>query len=442
MMGERFIIGAMRIGVKDRERRGGSWRFLISIMLTVPQFGVAEGNLVTPDALSLMSSAASPGDTLVIKNGTYLDQDLELRGKGTAQAPITITTETPGKVVFAGKSTIELIGEHVVIDGLRFAGGAASQKPLISIQGTHCRVTNSVIAGAEAPGSGQPGDQSWILLSGDYHRIDYCTFSKKVSPGPMVMIRRVVGKEDHHEVMSNHFLRRLAGSAGRSYETICIGSSAESESSSFTTIKSNLFEECDGEDSLLSVNAGECLILDNTFRGCGGLLDLRYGGGTRVERNLFAGLRKQGAGGIRVRGADHQILGNAFIGLTGRGGGALSLMTGVADPGREGDRRAENIFAKGNLFAANLGPAICLDERYGQDNHSLLPRGIRLLGNVLSGDDLAKLVVGGDKLGLELSSEKNQIFANNQIPKDITRAFAPPLTKVDVGAAWYRDQIL
>ena len=125
----------------------------------------------------------------------------------------------------------------------------------------------------------------------------------------------------------------------------------------------------------------------------------------------------------------------------GRGGGAVALMTGNPDPEPHEFHRAENVVIEQNLFAANHGAAIKLDEQYRNDGRTLLPRKITVRTNILSINDLPSLVAASDHPGLDLTWDRNQLFKDNQIPSEFTKSLPRPLNKQQVGAKWYRDQL-
>src|SRR5438105_1288394 len=63
---------------------------------------------VRPASLAEVSTAlaaAKAGDTVLIPDGTYRDQRLQLRGQGAEGQPVTLRAATPGKVLFTGRSS-------------------------------------------------------------------------------------------------------------------------------------------------------------------------------------------------------------------------------------------------------------------------------------------------------------------------------------------------
>ena len=424
----------------NRERRIEG---VIRVCLILAQAGVPfMAALAAPLPLDKLESAlanAQPGDTLVVADGNYSDVVLELRGKGTQDEPITIKAQSAGGVIFSGQSAMKVEGEYLILGGFFFKEGYAPKKTVIALEGSHCRLTETVIDDFNPPDLER--EDKWVTLRGKHLAVDYCTFRSKKSASVTLTVWRDSDAADHHHVLNNHFHTRPKGEEGNGYETIRIGTSDTADSNSHTSVLHNLFEYCDGEMEAISVKAGSNTISGNTFHQCAGTLTLRHGNGSRVERNLFAGKRKEGTGGIRVYGANHVLRDNIFIGTMARGGGAVALMAGNPDPRPHEFQRAENVVIERNLFAANRGPAIKLGEQYQVDGRTLLPRKIVIQENTLTSDDLPGLVSGADFQGLELTWERNQIFRDNEIPRELTRDLPRPLNKTVVGAAWYRDSI-
>ncbi len=383
---------------------------------------------------------AAPGNLIEIADGVHADQVLELTGRGTEEAPIVIRAATPGGVVLTGRSGILLSGDHLVLDGLWFREGEAPEKTVIALEGSHLRLTQTVIDGY-FPKSPESREDKWVALRGRHHRVDHCTFYNKRSRSVTLTVWRETDQADHHVIEANHFHTRPKGAKGNGYESIRIGTSDEWNSDSGTMIRHNLFEKCDGEMEAVSIKAGGCRLESNTFLECQGTLTLRHGNGSVVSGNLFAGRRREHTGGVRVYGERHQITGNLFIGLTGRGGGALALQAGEADAPRNGYQPVRDVLVERNLFAANEGPAVKLDAAFGEDGRREIPRGVVVRGNTFSGVDPKSLVEGGERLADGWVWERNQIFADNQIPSEITEKYPPPVTRAHVGAEWFRERL-
>ncbi len=389
-----------------------------------------------PDALA----NAKAGEVIIVKDGVYPNQNLSLSGEGTATAPVVIRPETPGRVIFTGQSALRLRGNYVTLAGFHFKNGFSPEKYVIEMDGKHCRLTGTVVESFNPPDPDR--EDKWVSLKGQHHRVDACSFMNKTSKSVTLVVWRQKGVEDHHVISGNLFSGRPKGAESNGYETIRIGSSEESESDSKTTVEKNLFEACDGEIECISVKAGANTIRNNTLLECAGTITLRHGHGSLVEGNLIAGKMKKETGGIRVYDSNHVIRGNAIIGTTGRSGGAITLMSGTPAPDLNGYHRADSVAIEKNLIAANKGPAIKFDGELGKDGRTEAPTAISALGNFLSGDQAKGLLEGAEKLapGALIWNGSNQLFMNNQIPKDVTRTIPPPLNRSMVGATWFRDQ--
>ena len=64
-----------------------------------------------------------PGDHIVLANGTWENFEILFSGKGTEDAPIRLSAETPGQVIISGQSNLRLAGEWLDVSGLVFKDG-------------------------------------------------------------------------------------------------------------------------------------------------------------------------------------------------------------------------------------------------------------------------------------------------------------------------------
>src|SRR5439155_15073058 len=87
---------------------------------------------------------AKPGDVITLADGHWKDQLISITGKGTAENPITVRAQTPGKVILEGDSRVIIFGEHVIVSGLMFTD-SDSKQDAIQISGIENRVTETAI---------------------------------------------------------------------------------------------------------------------------------------------------------------------------------------------------------------------------------------------------------------------------------------------------------
>ena len=390
---------------------------LTSLFFTFPYATTPEadpppvlGNEFLVSSVSEFNSALSqvqPGDSIVLANGTYTNQEFEFdpNNNGTAALPITFRAETPGQVLLNGSSRLFISGDWLVVDGLNFEGGSLSDNSVVEFraknnsgEATNSRFTNSQIKDYNP--SSESTRYFWVSLYGSNNRVDHNTFSGQNHSGVTVVVWRDSAAPDYHLIDNNHFVDRPESSTNANgFETIRIGTSTESLSDSFTTVEHNLFERTDGEIEIISVKAGSNTIRYNTFLESAGTLTLRHGNNNVVEGNFFIGNAKEGSGGVRVVGEGHNVVNNYFEGLDGRAGGAISIAAGVAGPLNAHAQVKDLLVANNSIVNLNDGAAIFFSEGQGNDNgagpRTLLATDVDIVNNLISstGDPL----FGGDE---------------------------------------------
>ena len=417
--------------------------FIAAILSSVGiQTSFAQGS-ARPDVIAKALPTAAPGDVLVIADGTYRDQVLEWRGKGSTERPILVRAATPGGVIFSGQSSLLIEGEHLIVEGLLFTDGHAPKKQTISVSGHHNTLRHCVVSSYNPPASGSDGNREdkWLALRGQDHRVEYCTFHNKTSPSVTVTIWREKGRADRHTLYRNHFHTRPKGASSNGYETIRIGTSDTTGGDSQCVIEGNRFFACDGEMEIISVKSGNNLITENSLIECAGTITLRHGDGSTVSRNVIAGKLKKETGGIRVYGTQHQVLDNVIIGTTGRAGGAIALMCGEEDPKPSGYQPVVGAIVRGNLLVANKGAAIELAAEFDESNRPVLPQQTLVDANTLSSENQATLVSGLNRPGIGIGWTRNQIFMNNQVPREFTQNRPGLISAELVGAEWFRNRL-
>ena len=313
-------------------------------------------------------------------NGVWTDQHIELEGNG-----ITLRAETPGDVILNGTSNLEISGDSLTVDGLRFEGGALSGGHVVRFRGdrgaaTNSRLTNSAIIDYN------PADIDtryfWVSMHGQNNRVDHNYFKNQNHSGVTVVVWRDSDAADNHLIDNNHFADRPRGNAN-GFETIRIGTSSNSLSNSFTTVENNLFDRVDGEIEIISSKSGSNTYQYNTFRQSSGTLTLRHGNNNTVAGNFFLGEGKSGAGGVRVIGEDHTLVNNYFHDLDGRADGAISISAGVDGSAVNEYFQVKNATIAHNTIVDVNDAAIKLDHGLGSSNRTLLPENVTVANNAI-----------------------------------------------------------
>lgn len=296
----------------------------------------------TEIANALGSCGGQPGDVLIMADGTWTNQIIQFIGTGTAQAPVTLRAQTPGLVILNGNSRLQMAGEYLVVDGLRFEGGTltTAQKVIefrtsASSLASFSRLTHTAVLNYNPS---QPStDYDWIGLYGTNNRVDHCMFLGKNHKGPLLVVWRPTENADFHQIDHNYFADFASGSGENEWETIRMGTSGTSLSDSSCIVESNLFQRCNGEIEIISVKSGNNTLRGNTFESCQGMLTLRHGRGNRVEGNFFLGNGVANSGGIRIIDSDHVVINNYLEGLTGTSArAALVLANGIPNSALNG----------------------------------------------------------------------------------------------------------
>lgn len=289
----------------------------------------------TQDEYAEAMKSLQPGDTLVLADGEWVDFEILFTGEGAEDKPISLTGETPGKVILSGQSNLRLAGEWLDVSNLVFKNGFTPTREVISFRrnkqdlANHSRVHNVVIDDYNPP-ERTSGD-FWVMMYGQNNRFDHNTLVNKRNRGVTMAVRMdsEASQKNNHRIDHNYFgPRPILGSNGG--ETLRIGTSKYSRSDSLTLVENNYFDRCDGEVEIISSKSGGNVFRNNTFYKSRGTLTLRHGNGNLVERNVFLGEGEDHTGGFRVINARQTVRDNYMEGLTGsRFGGALVVMNGV-----------------------------------------------------------------------------------------------------------------
>lgn len=258
---------------------------------------------VTVTSLSALQTAinnAAAGDIIILANGTYTaSADINISKQGTATAPITIQAQTIGGAIIGGTNGFNIVSpaKYIIIKGFKFTH-SASQATMAS--GTSfCRWTRNIF---ETPGEGEN-----LLLNGSDHEVDYNTFQHKNALGRFIAVRGSGSQIAQRLHIHHNYFFDQQPQTGNGAETLQFGLSGYSLSSSNSIVEYNLFEQCEGENELISVKASAVTIRYNTIRDCPAQFTLRHGNHSVVYGNYFINTP-----GIRIFGDDHIIFSNHF----------------------------------------------------------------------------------------------------------------------------------
>lgn len=359
-----------------------------------------------------------PGDRVVLADGEWRDFQVVFSGQGSPEHPITLTAQTPGKVVLSGQSNLRMAGEYLVVSNLVFRDGWSPTGEVFSFRrsskqrANHSRATGIVIDRFNNPDRRQ--SDHWVALYGHHNRFDHGHLVGKNNAGTTLVVVRdpVQGLDNRHRIDHNWFgPRPNLGSNGG--ETIRVGTSHDSLSDSHTVVEDNWFEGCDGEVEIVSNKSGGNVYRGNVFHRSRGALVLRHGDGNLVEGNVFLGDGKPHSGGVRVINRRQTVRGNHFEGLRGDGfASALSVMYGVPDSPLNRYTQVDGAVIERNTFVDVH--SILLGA--GRDEErSLAPVNSRFVDNLIVGK-ADPVEVSGDVSGIAFSGNLQSPAASPQLP--------------------------
>ncbi|GHA11480.1 hypothetical protein GCM10008090_21560 [Arenicella chitinivorans] len=332
--------------------------FAIIVLLALSTSPVIAETKLVDDiaAYQVALNEVQPGDTILLKNGEWADFEILFEALGTADKPIRLAAQTPGKVFITGQSNLRLAGEYLEVSGLVFKNGYTPTSSVIAFRrdeqhvANNSRVTATVIDGFNNPERYE--NESWVMLYGKHNRFDHNHLVGKSTRGVTLAVRlnSAASQQNHHRIDHNYFgPRPILGSNGG--ETLRIGTSHYSLTESNTVVENNYFDRCDGELEIISNKAGGNKFIGNVFYQSRGTLTMRHGNDTLVEKNVFLGNGADHTGGIRVINKRQTVRNNYLQDLKGyRFGGALVVMNGVPNSKINRYHQVEDSVIENNTF--------------------------------------------------------------------------------------------
>ncbi|QIL37884.1 alginate lyase [Pedobacter sp. HDW13] len=338
---------------------------------------------VISSATELSALTLVPGDTIILKSGTWDNQRLILKGVGTLDKPIVLKAEKAGDVNLKGASSIAIDGQWLVVDGLSFNNGNLAVSKLnvvdFSVGSRNCRITNTSIVDYNP--IDQTVDYRWISINGKNNRIDHCYLKGKAHQGPTMVIwgtNSVLA----HRIDHNYFGERpdLGNNGG---ETIRVGTSDYYLNEAQVLIEENIFEHCNGETEIISNKMSKNTIRNNLFFESRGTLCLRHGNSSEVYGNYIIGNNVSNAGGIRTIGEGHLIYNNYLQGIATTGQtSAIAILDGVPNSEPSGYFQVKNARIVGNTIV-NCVQAFDVGAGKGGNNRTVPPADCIIANNLI-----------------------------------------------------------
>ncbi len=430
------------------------WNLCFALLFVSPAFAV-EVQVANEAELKRAISVAQPGDVIALRDGEWRDVSVVFVGAGTESAPIVLRAETNGKVVFSGKSSLKIAGEHLVVEGLLFSNPDPKVADLIQFRkdskqlAKRCRLTQCAVVSNRAADGLQ--ESRWVGIYGEGNRVDHSMFEGKSGKGATCVVWLGDKNRGRHRIDHNYFgAREKLGTNGG--ETLRIGDSKTSMLKADCVVEKNLFEKCNGEAECISNKSCGNIYRANTFLEVSGTLTLRHGNECLVENNCFLGNDASGTGGIRVIGEDHTVRGNYLERLTGDNArSAITLMMGIPNSPANRYFQVRRATIENNTIV-NCKHSILIglsDDKLA----TLPPIETVFVGNQIASPKLAAIEARCDLDGITWTDNRFQgkalgidtppgisLLEISALNRDDTRAIEVkplnPISRKEVGVAW------
>jgi len=183
-----------------------------------------------------------------------------------------------------------------------------------------------------------------------------------------------------------------AGDSDR--EVIAMGIADSQDVVTNNVVEYNLFENCDGENEIITVKTSSNIFRYNTFKNSMGSLSFRLGSNNEAYGNYFYGTgtgdsvtdENYQTGGIRVYGAGHKIYDNYMQNLTGISWRRPILIDSgdtSESTGNDSHETSTNIEVYNNTIIDSVGGGIHI----GGDVYSNMPTDITITNNTVVSDE-------------------------------------------------------
>ncbi len=381
-------------------------------------------NATKNNATSVFNSAV-PGDVICL-SGSFTS-NITLNGKaGTAVAPITIQASTPlGTTLYSmevknspyvivrdfkfqskastflkltGSSNVKVFRNDFDHSASYASGAAVAQSALVTTALVVEDEAGTVVLSSTTSDDIEvaynkfhdhlfTGNNGATLKSGSFIK----TQVDDGLAGTSVISKRLHIHHNHFQNMAPHISAGETAPDGDSdREAIVFGTSESAQLVTNHVVEHNLFEDCDGENEIITVKTSNNIVRHNTFKNSFGSLSIRFGTGTEAYGNYFFG---EGAsaqvtdpnyqtGGIRVYGTYHKVYNNYMQGLTGTSWRLPILVdSGDSDSATTSGHQRPRFVEVTNNTMVNTAGGVNL----GSTNYSKQPTDNKIANNLVIG---------------------------------------------------------
>jgi len=259
-------------------------------------------------------NAASPGDIIIWRSGTYSNRSITI-----TKSNLTIRAEVPGGTIFNGSSRVRINGNNNTFSGFQYIGGRIpNTQDIIEIRGDNNTLSQLNLKDYYS--------RRYLTVHGSANgnTITYSNFENRtyIADQNILQIHVSSSSPSRTTIRFCSFQNIRGPGNGRDFgvEPIRIGAMSEQNNIGRCLVEFCYFNNCDGDGEIISHKSRENVYRYNTFDGNRyAELVLRHGDRGIVYGNFFI----NGMGGVRVEeGENHAIYNNYFGNLSG---GAIKM---------------------------------------------------------------------------------------------------------------------
>lgn len=356
-----------------------------------------ETHYATPDSLDEVVAAASAGDQIIVTgSGEISLKNYEF----TSQ--LLIRAESVGGTTLTNATITNC--NNITLQGFVF--GPNDESTLLKIVNS----TNIKVLQNTFDHDGVSESQSSIVMTqaSDTIEIAYNEFlDKNVSDNGSKVTGSFIKTQFDDPMMTknlhihhNHFKNITpylvdgtpTGDSDR--EAIAMGIADSQSVVTSNIIEYNLFENCDGENEIITVKTSGNTFRYNTFKNSMGSLSFRLGTDNKAYGNYFYGEGSGDSvtddnyqtGGVRVYGEGHSVYDNYMEGLTGTSWRRPILIDSgdtSSSVGNDSHQVSSNVLVSNNTIVDSTGGGIHI----GGDKYSKMPFDITITNNTVVGSE-------------------------------------------------------
>ncbi|MES1159229.1 MAG: chondroitinase-B domain-containing protein, partial [Bacteroidota bacterium] len=236
---------------------------LCCLLLILTQAVAKKYRVNNQDEFKKAAAVVVAGDEIIITNGPYSGWEVTVNTNGTADKPVLIRAETPGKVVFSGEVTrplFQLTGSYTEISGLSFSGCTVLKTSqgtgvLIELAGSrHNRVTDCHFTRNSVKTQFMP----LVIISGEgeENRVDHCEFISNID-NQELQVKITAEAVPLHSLIDHNVFRDKDSVSWKIYnggECVQIGQDPVllGTQYAYAVVRDNRFIHCNGEPEVIS----------------------------------------------------------------------------------------------------------------------------------------------------------------------------------------------